>query len=352
MKKALIHIPLLCFLFVYGSFHVKNFLDAGPELEFKKDYFAGLPSKVLTRVLLFNRRIAISQFYQFQMIAYLTRFDLPADYCPHCAGETDAHAGHDDEHGHGEEGHDPVAETIKRIKKKYMLTHIGEFFDIDRYYKLMKLSLEFDPRNFFVKEFGMHLSMNAEMMRRCLEVFESVYRKHPGWKLAFDTGWLYFYCMKDYPRAREWYREAMRHPESPPMVRSAFQATYALEGRYDLAIRTTKAQLEKARNPVLRKSLRTRLAWFEALNLLSSRAALFRERTGRQPEDLDELVRAGLLDGIPDDPVGDGFYWDGVKNEPASRNNPYELVEQRNPIAVEKIDVDDPERDAETVGHF
>jgi len=51
--------------------------------------------------------------------------------------------------------------------------------------------------------------------------------------------------------------------------------------------------------------------------------ATFRERTGREPGDLSDLVRAGLLEALPPDPFGGRYRWVASAGEVQSSANPF-----------------------------
>ncbi len=321
-------------LLLYGSLVCKTYLDHSGEAGFKKQYFASFPSKVLICLALLNRNIAISQFYQFQMISHYIRFDLPEEYCEHCMGL------HKPGSGHEASVKDYVAEKTRLIIKKYMLKNIDEFFDTDRFYKLMDLSLEFDPDNLFVREFGMHLSKNHEMMSKAVKVLEHIYEKSPRWDYAFDIGWLDFYCLRNYEGARVWFKKVQGFSNAPRSAFNMYQATFALEKKFDQAVFSTEEQLKQIKDPYLRKSLEEKKDWFKALSLLSKRAVMYKKKYGQDIQDLKDLVKSGLLAAVPEDPIGTGFYWNRELGEPASYDNPFDLVQTRNPINVDKIDVD------------
>jgi hypothetical protein len=64
------------------------------------------------------------------------------------------------------------------------------------------------------------------------------------------------------------------------------------------------------RNRDLKAHLLARKARIETLEKLQVAAAAFRSAKGRNPASFDELVSAGLISGIPEDPLGEGFTLD------------------------------------------
>lgn len=321
-------------LLFYGSMICKTYLDHSNETGFKKQYFASTPSKILIRLALLNRNIAISQFYQFQMISYYTQFELPEEYCEHCMGL------HKEGSEHKAFMKDKIAEKTRMIIKKYMLKNIDEFFDTERFYKFMELALDFDPDNDFTREFGMHLSRNYDMMSRAVKVLEHIYEKTPRWDYAFDIGWLDFYCLRNYEAARAWFKKLQGFPNAPRSALNMYQATFVLEKKFDQAVISVEEQLKEVKDPALRENLEEKRDWFKALATLSKGAAMYKQKFGKDIGNLNDLLTSGLLDSIPKDTIGTGFYWNRELGEPASYDNPFDLVQTRNPINVDKIDVD------------
>jgi tetratricopeptide (TPR) repeat protein len=75
----------------------------------------------------------------------------------------------------------------------------------------------------------------------------------------------------------------------------------------DLAIRVVDAMAEQAKRKDFRAYLQQRVARLRSLRDLREAAERFRERFGRPPAKLRELVEYGLVPAIPADPFGFGF---------------------------------------------
>ena len=310
-----IRIILLMGLFSFGCFFCKTSLDQRPETEFKKNYFDTKVNKILTRLVLLNKKIAISQYYQFQMIAYFTRFNVPVGHHHHHEGE------------HHQE--DCLTDQKNKIIKKYMLSHIDEFFDLNRYYRLMQLSLEFDPDNEMAKEFGIHLSYTSKMMRMCIDVLKNTYKVQPSWVTSFNIGWLYFYVFKENESARFWLKRAMSFKDAPKRIENCYAASFFLDKKYDEAILSTKEKLLATSNRQMKDMLTNKLKWFEAFSLLAKKSVEYISVYKKEISSLQDLIDKGLLDKIPEDMIGGGFYWDLETHEPESKKSPYRAVDKK-----------------------
>jgi hypothetical protein len=65
-----------------------------------------------------------------------------------------------------------------------------------------------------------------------------------------------------------------------------------------------------ARNEAIKRRLITRAKTFETVLQIEEAIAEYKDRFQTDPEDLGRLVKAGLLERIPDDPYGGNFYLD------------------------------------------
>jgi hypothetical protein len=130
------------------------------------------------------------------------------------------------------------------------------------------------------------------------------------WRLWEDLGFIYYWDLKDYAHAAEAFRLGSERPGALPWMR-ALAASVAAQGG---AIQTSRLLWsEMARtggNESIRHSAELHLAALdaqEALNKLDGLLAVYRQREGREPLSLHDLVVAGYLRGIPLDPSGEPF---------------------------------------------
>ena len=314
MIQASLKVVLLLAVFFWGSYQCKDFIDKSPYADCTQEHIAGDVDGYITRLILLNKKTAISQFFEFQMMNYLGRFQVPI------LG-----------------GDDSINLKMAKIRKKYMLTNTNEYFNIDKYYALMRLSLEFDPDNFYTRQFGIYSAMNRSMVIKAGEVLEAVYPKRPSWRYASDIGWLNFYWLRDYDRARQWFNKAIEFPDSPPALVNIYNATFVREKKYDMAITQTQLQLENTTDPQLRQTLEKKLYWFAAMKLLINKSLEYEKKYGKPINTLDDLIKAGLIAGVPEDTLGEGFFWDRKLHEPMSKGSPFEL---EGPESVNQINID------------
>lgn len=110
--------------------------------------------------------------------------------------------------------------------------------------------------------------------------------------------------------ASAWMREAAEHlPEGQDRLQMQNLAAIWLDraGDLDLAIRVVEAMAKQSNRADFRRYLEQRVVRLKMLRELRAAAAIYRQRFGRPPATLEELVTAGIVAAIPKVPFGFGF---------------------------------------------
>jgi len=127
------------------------------------------------------------------------------------------------------------------------------------------------------------------------------------WRLGTDLGLLYYLRMRDYRQAAATYVETSKIPGAPEWI-SIMAARVAQTGGSLETSRIIWAQLYKSTNdPTIRKKATEQIESLRAQEdqmHLDELAAEYGKRFGRFPATIQDLVAAGLLNGVPVDPAG------------------------------------------------
>lgn len=135
--------------------------------------------------------------------------------------------------------------------------------------------------------------------------------KYRTWdvKLPYFLGFNYAYFLKDFSKAAEYYKKASEISGSPLFTNLA--ARYFYEGgKTELAIIYLKGMVSMTRKEDMKQIYITRLKSLEAIHTIEIAIGKFKERFGKYPKDIQELVKQGILEKIPEDPYGGEFYID------------------------------------------
>lgn len=132
------------------------------------------------------------------------------------------------------------------------------------------------------------------------------YDYQPAFFYAFNL--LHF--KGDAASASAWLRQAAEHlPEGNNRLHMQNLAAIWLDKvqDVDLAIRVVEAMARQAKRADFRRYLESRVVRLRALQSLRSAQADYQQRFGKPPVTLDDLVSAGIIAKLPQDPFGFGF---------------------------------------------
>lgn len=127
------------------------------------------------------------------------------------------------------------------------------------------------------------------------------------WRMWSDLGFIYYWELKDYPRASEAFLEGSKNPRAGEWMK-IMAARVAAEGRsYGVSMFLWKQVYESTQDPAIRKNALEHLQSLKAeedIRHLDELVEKFRSRFGRAPTAIADLIREGLLPGAPLDPAG------------------------------------------------
>lgn len=142
---------------------------------------------------------------------------------------------------------------------------------------------------------------------QAIALLEKGLRHDPRWQYRHDIGFVNYWWLKDYKAAAHQFELASQLPGAPLWLRTMAAVTLARGGDRHGARQLWTELYNTADVEWLRRAATHSLQQLRALDdldALTAIAARFTERTGRAPQSWTELVRAGLLPGVPADPSG------------------------------------------------
>lgn len=126
----------------------------------------------------------------------------------------------------------------------------------------------------------------------------------PDWQIPYYLAVDYHIYLKDRKNAAIYMNIASRTPGAPANVKYV-AATYG--NRQDLRSQTRAIWVsisENSKDEIVQQQAEAHIKRIDTLDFLEQAAKLFKERTGRYPKTLDELVTKSILKAIPPDPFG------------------------------------------------
>ena len=127
------------------------------------------------------------------------------------------------------------------------------------------------------------------------------------WRLYQDLGNLYYFDLKDYPKAAAAFEEGGKNPKALIWMK-VMAAKIAAEGESpETSYFLWQQVYETTRDPEIKKNAEEHLILMRAeleMKAINQIAEQFEKQTGRRATRMSELVEAGLLKGVPRDPDG------------------------------------------------
>jgi tetratricopeptide (TPR) repeat protein len=133
------------------------------------------------------------------------------------------------------------------------------------------------------------------------------------WRLYQDLGFVYYFDLKDYTKASEAFREGSAKPGALIWMK-ILAAKIAAEGEsFSTSFFLWKDVYDSTKDPAVKKNALMHIQLLtvrEDCRQLDLLADEYAKRFGHRPERMSELVQAGLLKGIPADPMGYAYVFD------------------------------------------
>ena len=181
--------------------------------------------------------------------------------------------------------------------------------DYDRLYELLNVEANFDPK-FDIPYLlgGLVLGESPEHAQKALEVFERGRGEYPAdWRFPFYIGYTNYFSLGETEAAGKAMAEAARLPGSPAYLPglASRMLSEAREPGAALAMLETIVRQEgdPSRRAVLERRIREVTVERDLL-ALERAVESYRGKMGAAPRALSDLVRAGILSGIPEEPNG------------------------------------------------
>ncbi|MCB4204897.1 hypothetical protein LF845_07990 [Deferribacterales bacterium Es71-Z0220] len=196
--------------------------------------------------------------------------------------------------------------NIDKISKR-------RFKEVEYYnlYRTLETSILLNPYNEDAYYFAQGaFTWDIGRVKEVNSLLEYVF-KYRTWdfKIPYFLGFNYAYFLKDYNSAAKYYQKASELSGSPLFTNLA--ARYFYEGgQTELGIAHLKAMIKMTRKENIKKVYEKRLKSLEAINEIEKAIEAYKGKYGKLPEDINDLVKSGFIDNIPDDPYGGKFYLD------------------------------------------
>ena len=199
------------------------------------------------------------------------------------------------------------------------IQYYGAHRRTDRYYLLaehiFQTITDLDPHFLNAYRFGAFvISQDMGQPQGGADLLKKGMRhNYDSWQLYFDLGFLYFVDMADERKAAHYFEMASRFPDSPDVAKRFSAFAYKRAGNYALSRKLWEEIYESTTNQAMKESAMYALKVLdtdETVLRLNGAVAEYGRRHGAGPASLNDLVTAGLIRALPDDPFGGHYYLD------------------------------------------
>ena len=223
--------------------------------------------------------------------------------------------------------------TVQHYGRTKLSTDSNKQYDI--LYPLLDLATSLDPYFDVAYKFGSiflaeEYPAGAGRPDQAIALLRKGLQAQPDkWQLAQEVGFVYYWWLADYQTAAMWFNRAADMPKAPDWMRPLAAVTLA-QGGSRATSRTLWTEIVRNADADWLKSQATfrlnQLDAMDGIDLMERIVQQYRARTGALPTAWTDLIRAGLLRGVPADPVGTPFRLDAstgeVSLDPRSSLNP------------------------------
>ncbi len=178
---------------------------------------------------------------------------------------------------------------------------------------LLEITTTLDPHLIVAYEYGSNFLAppppnGAGMPRRAIELDEYGIRNNPNeWRLYYQEGFVYYMELKDYAGAADAFARGARVPNAHPFLRIMAGQMAEHAGDLQMARMMWSTTYQTAQDKSIRANAAAHLRALqvgEDVTNLEALVARYREQTGHFPASFSDLETAGMLRGVPVDPIG------------------------------------------------
>jgi hypothetical protein len=156
--------------------------------------------------------------------------------------------------------------------------------------------------------------IGAGQPQEALKLLDNGIKRMPlEWRLLFDKGFIYYWFVKDFEAAGQCWLSASRIPGAPAWMEGLAASALSKGGAMETAKTLWQRQYQESDRADIKENARNHLFSIEiaeTLWTLEYFVGKYRERAAAYPAELNDLVQAGFLRAMPDDPLGTPYQYD------------------------------------------
>lgn len=207
----------------------------------------------------------------------------------------------------------PLADLVWLRFIQYYGEHRLSNTKFELMYHILDILTTLDSRFNYAYTLGsLMLSHDAERPDQAKILLKKGMMKNPyDWRYPYMYAFIHYLFLKDYNVARTYYNLSANKPDAPDMPkRWAAFVVYKKIGDLKTALVMWMDFYNNTKNPEEKNIAKIYIVHIKMelnIEFLNEKIQEFTRKIGRQPYDLKELIRYGIIDSIPTEPHGEKF---------------------------------------------
>lgn len=213
----------------------------------------------------------------------------------------------------------------------WSIQYYSDYSVVDRFKYLdhiFSVIAELDHRYLDPYQIGALIALyEARDLDLALKILDRGLEKNPDqWIFPLEAGHYAQMAKKDYKLAQKYYKKAMEIKGAPPITKRLYaNASFKLTD-YKTAFETWQEIYQTTEEERIKKIASNHLFQVKAaidIKTIFEAIEKFREIYDRNPVDLPQLLKAGLLDSLPKDLDGQDYHYDSKTGEVKTQTIPW-----------------------------
>ncbi len=181
--------------------------------------------------------------------------------------------------------------------------------DAEWIYHAVSTATDLDPKFYYMTELGgIYLTSVAGNHKLSIKLLKKGYENNPDtWEFPFFIGFNYFFYLKDFKQAAYYMGIGAELPKKPAYLPLLASRLYAQAGDPRYGMELTEAIYENTKNEKVREALRHRMKELQVeinLDALEREVGAYKNKFGRYPASVQELLAGGFIKTVPVDGLG------------------------------------------------
>lgn len=170
--------------------------------------------------------------------------------------------------------------------------------------KLIQSIVSIDPKFTYPYSFAGLVLPNEGFVDEAITILTEGESNLPkNWEIPYSKGTIYYINKKNYPLAAQSYINASNKPGAPDKAKFLGAVQFDRSQNYETAMLIFQGLADKSDNQYFKDRAKLFVDHYMLLDALEKMCQKFRDKEGRYPKTLDELVTKKYVPEIPKDPL-------------------------------------------------